>query len=479
MAQWSVCDVPLPPIEQNTQCHLENQIQSPVRTSPRRRNHLGVSASHPHSPSRLSPRVQRAIRDARHRQTASPRESPHRHHQHRGLSVQAVEQARQNAAKRSIAIDRYVDEASPTVSKHREQRRRKAKHKKRQPPAADKQRRPARQPVSTQGLVGVTKKDYWKVWNGFLQDTSDPRIMLPAGVKRKDIERAFSNMLSASSSKCIEREQLRKLLEGIGVSRLPPNQEQQLFALTRGIDPNARTQVPTSGSDESSDDLRGSPMRGRIRARRGRRHTESNNETHDGPSDGYTLPQVLACFVHILQLQHGAPFTIQPLVDAPPRTRANVAEYQGGRSPRGSVPDDRMTSSATRHGILPEIVPHARPRRSSTAPSNMRRSVQRRGVPVVFKANATNRTASYSSFHKFQQMQEADRRAGRVEQSKGRNGGWNVPKGSFVRTGDRYAIFLLDASTMFDTVDTIIKSKWRAVQQWSVSETCGNRNTAV
>ena len=229
MAEWSVVDAA--PVVGNEQQHqmqpqdggwheqaanrVQQRRQQPARVAapetsqPRRKLQLNITAAAPavNGPAdrQLSPRVREVIR-------TSQRYSPLRNSAKKqgpqaapsagpsvdtGLSLGAVAQARNRAAPHSIAIARYVDEASPVAYSSSSERgeqwsaplrklavSRLARGGESGPDgaAADKKR--------TQPLVGVTKMDYWKVWNTFLQNKADdPRIILPAGVQQADIER--------------------------------------------------------------------------------------------------------------------------------------------------------------------------------------------------------------------------------------------------------------------------------------------------
>jgi len=429
MAEWSVRDVALPPISAKP---------NNVKLSPQRRklqvstsSRLRQSPQHDlaRSPRQLSPRVRKALQGVRQRQQQSPTYAAATAAPSAALSFRAVEHARLGAPKRNVAIARYVDEVSPVPgsslgrSKNWSipQAKPQAKHKKRK----DKKKKTAAS-KSSQPFVGVAKKEYWKVWNRFSQDKSDPRIMVPAGIQQADIARVFYSLATRG---VIHRTDFNSLLNGIGVSDLQPHQLDKLFSQSRtvGVDPSKKLA-----------------------------HTQSST---------FSLQQVFACFVQICQLELGARLTVEPLV---PGLKLASSEASGS-------PTHTQVRGSPTGDSLPPIrrMPDRGPLR--TAPANMRRSVQRgldglggsaaASLPrhrstgtarpsstrkVVVKSAASSRKPSSSLFRKFQQLERRDEQAGRRERS---SKAWTMAKGSFVRTGDRFGRNIVNRALVVPLTD--------------------------
>ena len=291
--------------------------------------------------------------------------------------------------------------------------------------------------------------EYWKVWNAFLRDESDPRVMLPAGVGPSDIERVFNSTAGGSRRTpraglvTISRQELSNVLQGVGARPLAASQEQRLFTLTRNITtPGIVAHSPSATTYNLA---------------------------------GYSLRQVLACFVTVQQPLVGAPFTVEPLVEglgfdlnAEPAHSPSQSRSRSPNpafSPRMALPPigtrpDRSPVRTAPAGSGRRRVPSAKSNtsrrttsshgsRSSNTQSRNQREVtprdrgflgpseqRREGAKVVFKKGATGKKPTYSSYSKFKKLQKADLKAGRLKLANDMNG-WHVPQGNFVRTGDK------------------------------------------
>ena len=161
---------------------------------------------------------------------------------------------------------------------------------------------------------------------------------------------------------------------------------------------------------------------------------------------------MLACFVHIRQAQSGAPFTVEPLVRTGVFGGSSPA-HSGGGGNNGESARNPTAAAAAAAVTLPPIRQHLDRSPVRTAPANMRRRSVQTGLNgsrgggggnIVIRqrhnSGAKNKPPVSSLYRKFKQMEKEDLRAGRIERSNTRVGGaqgWKVPKGSFVRTGDR------------------------------------------
>ena len=435
MAEWAISDV-LPPIQTQAPALHERKdvrgysdqqpqpaysgLQHNVRTSFSRRPPAQRKARSPRK--QLSPKVRQAIRNARRRSPAASRSKHEIHSAKRfvtkALSMTALQKARGVASDAPLAISRYIDEASPvrraspqaykkraqtspTLYRQRNMRKKKSKKKKK----------------STQ-LVGVTKKAYWKAWNSFQRDQSDPRVAVPLGLgddAEDFVRRSFKSVLrscppAARRDRAIPQQAVNDVLELLGISAIGRPQLHQLVQGTRHLRSLRRATLEDSSSDDSSEE----------------------NTPHD---DGFTADQLVACFVTFVPSGRGG-FNPAPL--------SNACQLRAaGRSPVADRPHSSKGDSSV--GKLPPIVSAARspvrtaPTRMRTRPQQSQPRTQKVGSDgrVIVRSAAASRLPQFRSYGKFKKLHDNDVRSGNLVRASGRGASWSMAKGNFVRTGDK------------------------------------------